>query len=153
MVNASSRRDNCTCISKLDVIICLQAIFKIIAPIIYLFTPEKVTNPTSYRKDTDIIYTTWKFAMDRGSCAVEYEIEFLDADHKTVFKQGKISNKEYFKIFVSTNQRDYVKVIQVRATYSGKFGNWSATTIASTITKYLGKVLDIVNAYTNVMKI
>ena len=78
--------------------------------------------------------------MDTGSCTVEYEIEFLDADHKTVFKQGKISNKEHFKIFVSTNQRDSVKIIKVRATYSGNFGNWSETTIATTTTKYLGKV-------------
>ena len=105
---------------------------------IYLVTPEKVTNPTSYRKYSDIIHTMWKFPMDTGYCAVEYEIEFLDADNKTVFKHGGILQNEYTKMFLSNNQRDSVKIIKVRATYSGKYGYWSETTIAAT-TKFHGK--------------
>ena len=106
--------------------------------IIYLVTPEKVTNHISYRKDTDIIHTAWKFPMDTGSCAVEYEIEFLDADNKTVFKRGKISQKEYTKIFQSNNQRDSVTTIRVRARYLEKSGYWSESTISAT-TKFHGK--------------
>ena len=76
--------------------------------------------------------------MDTGSCSVEYEIKFFDAANKTVFKRGKISQKEYTKVFLSNNQRDSVKIIKVRATYSGKYGYWSETTIAAT-TNFHGK--------------
>ena len=76
--------------------------------------------------------------MDTGSCPVEYEIEFLDAANKTVFKRGKISQKVYTKVFLSNNQRDSIKIIKVRATYSGKYGSWSETTIAAT-TNFHGK--------------
>ena len=130
--------DNCACISQLVLYDIFINNHSNNCSNIYLVTPEKVTNPTSYRKDTDIIHTTWKFPMDTGFCAVEYEVEFLDADNKTVFSQGKILGKEYTKTFHSNNQRDSVKIIKVRATYSGKSGYWSETTIAAT-TNFHGK--------------
>ena len=132
MVNTSAKRDNCACISKLYVIICLLAIIKVIVSIIYLVTPAKVTNPTSYRKDTGIIHTAWVFSMDTGSCAVQYEIRFLDVDNNIVYTQDKIAKQEYIKRFTSTNQRDSVKSIKVTATYSGQLGCWSEATVAAT---------------------
>ena len=63
--------------------------------------------------------------MDTGSCAVQYEIRFLDVYNNIVSTQDKIAKQEYIKRFTSTNHRDSVKRIKVRATYSGQSGNWS----------------------------
>ena len=73
--------------------------------------------------------------MDTGLCAVQYELWFLDVGNKTLSEEDKIAKQEYIKKFTSTNQRDSVKSIKVRATYSGQSGNWSEAT-----TKVLGKV-------------
>ena len=63
--------------------------------------------------------------MDTGSCVVEYEIQFLDADNNTVSTQYKIVKKEYIEKFTSTKRRDSVKSIKVRATHLGNSSNWS----------------------------
>ena len=138
MRTTSARLDNCAFISQLVVYLMLINNHSNNCSNIYLVTPEKVKKPTPYRKDTDIIQTTWTFPMDTGSCAVEYEIEFFDADNKTVFKQGRIVQNDYTKTFLSNKQRDSVKIIKVRATYLGKSGDWSETTIAAA-TKFHGK--------------
>ena len=123
-----------------------------------------VTDPTSYRKDTVTIKTTWKFPMVTGLCVVQYEIQFLAADDKTIiYTDDKIANTEYIKNFASTSERDSVKSIRVRATFEGQFGNWSETAKVSVTTPAptttiaptteAGKGLDIVNEYAQTMKI
>ena len=127
MVNTSARLDDCAYISQLVVYHMFIRNHSNNCYNIYLVTPEMVTEPTSYRKDTVTIHTVWKDSQDTGLCVVQYELWFLDDKNNTVYKEDKIANKEYIKNFDSTSQRDSVESIKVRATFSGQSGNWSET--------------------------
>ena len=75
--------------------------------------------------------------MDTGLCTkVQYEVEFVDAENNSVSSsvETTTSKKVATKTFNSTQERDSVVNVRVRAKFAGKASSWTMgkTTYVST---------------------